>query len=142
VFGRFRRERGSPFPSDMLQRLDRLGRCKIDMIDSGVDWAEVLRNCIAPFRPQAVTDPDKFLSDLLHVIEKDAGGFATYGAASLMYELASESIHSETGATLVDLAIRFKRQRGLPASSFTGYELQRWYDTNEHSPQQANDMPM
>lgn len=142
MFGWFRRTSRSPFPADMLQRLDRLGRCKIDMMNSGVDWSEVLNNCIAPFHPQAVADPDRFLSSLLHVIEKESGGFATYGAASLMYELASESIHSDAGTTLVDLAIRFKRQRGLPVGSFTGYELQRWYETNEHRPQHANDMPM
>ncbi len=133
MFGWFRRNQGSPFPSDMLQRLDRLGRCKLDMMTAGVDWAEVIHNCIAPFHPQAVADPDKFLSDLLHVIEEDSGGFATYGAASLMYELASERTHSEAGARLVDLAIRFKIQRGLPVGSFTGHEFKRWYETNEHN---------
>jgi hypothetical protein len=113
----------------MLQRLDRLGRCKIDMMNAGIDWPEVVTNCIAAFHEQAVTDPGRFLSDLQHVIDQDSGGFATYGAASLMYELVPENIHSEAGALLVDLAIKFKRQRGLPIGSFNGYELERWYET-------------
>jgi hypothetical protein len=130
MFGWFRRRTpASPFPADMLDRLDRLGRCKIDMMNSGIDWPEVVTNCIAAFHEQADADPDRFLSDLQHTIERDSGGFATYGAASLMYELVPESIRSEAGVRLVDLAIKFKRQRGLPISSFNGYELQRWYET-------------
>lgn len=129
MFGWFRRGPMAPFPSDMRQRLDRLGRCKIDMMNAGIDWPEVVRNCIAAFHEQAVADPDRFLSDLQHVIEQDSGGFATYGAASLMYELVPESVRSEAGAMLVDLAIQFKLRRGLPVGSLNGYELQRWHET-------------
>jgi len=130
--GLFRRKPTSPFPDDMLQRLDRLGRCKMDMMTSGVDWSEVIKNCIVPFHLQAVANPVKFLSDLMAVIEHDTGGFVTYGAVSLMYELVDGAVvRSERGAALVDRGIDFKIQRGLPLSSFTGYESERYFDRKD-----------
>ena len=127
--GWFRREPASPFPDDMLQRLERLGRSKIDIINSGIDWPEVVKNCIAPFHEQAVADPGKFLSDLTRVIAQDTGGFATYGAVSLMYELVKDSARTAAGAALADRGVEFKLQRGLTLSSFTSYEVERYYET-------------
>jgi hypothetical protein len=115
----------------MLERLDRLGRCGLDMVGSGVDWAEVIKNCIVPFHSQAVADPVKFLSDLTTLIEHDTGGFATYGAVSLMYELVDASVvRSPVGAALLYRGIDFKIQRGLPPASFTGYESERYVARN------------
>lgn len=121
----------SPFPEDMRRRLDRLGRCKMDMMNSGIDWPGVINECIVPFHEQAAGDPGKFVSDLMQVIDNDTGGFATYGAASLMYELAPGIVRTEAGAVLVDRAIEFKRRRGLPLLSFTGYEEDRYYETSD-----------
>jgi hypothetical protein len=97
-------------------------------MNAGVDWSEVVRNCIAAFHEQATADPDKFLSDLTRLIEDDTGGFATYGASSLMIELVGESRRTEVGGALLDRAIEFKIRRGLPLSSFTGYEVERYYE--------------
>jgi hypothetical protein len=127
--GLFRRKPRAPFPDDMLERLDRLGRSKIDIMGSGVDWPDVVKNCIAAFYEQAMADPDKFLSDLTRLTEDDTGGFATYGAVSLMIELIPESRRTEVGGALLDRAIEFKIRRGLPLSSFIGYELARYDET-------------
>lgn len=132
--GRIRRRPVSPFPDDMLQRLDRLGRCKTDMMNSGIDWPEVIDNCIVPFHEQAAGDPGKFISDLMHVIDDDTDGFATYGAACLMYELAPGIVRTEAGAALVDRAIEFKRGRGLSLLSFTRYEQDRYYEKSDRRP--------
>lgn len=132
--GVFRRKSKTPFPDDMLERLDRLGRSKIDIMHGGVDWSEVVRNCIAAFHEQATADPDKFLSDLTRVIESDTGGFATYGASSLMLELVPESRRTAAGGALLDHAIEFKLRRGLPLSSFTGYEVERYQENADRRP--------
>lgn len=125
--GWFRRKPTSPFPADMLQRLDRLGRCSLDIMDCGIDCGEVAKNCVVVFYERAMADPDRFLSDLLRLIEGEPSGFTTFGAANLMYELASDHVRSETGGALVDRAIDFKLSRGLPPGlSFNGYELERW----------------
>lgn len=126
--GVFRRKPRSPFPDDMLERLDRLGRSKIDIMGSGVDWPEVVRNCIGAFHEQARADSDKFLSDLTRLVANENSGFVTYGAASLMVELIPESRRTDVGAALLDRAIEFKIRRGLPLSSFTGYEVERYYE--------------
>ncbi len=126
--GVFRRKPETPFPDDMLERLDRLGRSKIDIMGSGIDWPEVVQNCIAAFYEQATADPDKFLSDLTRLIEDDSGGFATYAASSLMIELIPESRRTDVGGALLDRAIDFKARRGLPLSSFTGYEVERYHE--------------
>lgn len=126
--GLFRRASKAPFPDDMLERLDRLGRSKIDILHSGTDGFEIERNCIAEFYEQATADPDKFVSDLTSVIENDTGGFATYGASSLMLELVPESRQTTAGGALLDRAIEFKLRRHLALISFTGYEVERYYE--------------
>lgn len=132
--GWFQRSPKSPFPDDMLKRLDRLGRSKIDIMNSGVDWDEVIKNCIAPFYDQAVADPCKFLSDIRQVIEHDTGGFATYGASCLVFELIPDSLRTEAGTALVDGGIEFKLKRGLGLASFTGYETDRYFEKTSRQP--------
>ena len=112
----------------MLQRLDRLGRFKIDPMNSGIDWSGVLQDCIAAFHERARADPDEFLAGLLLVVEQDRGGFATYGASTLIHELVPESANSEVGRALLDRAIDFNRRRDVPLALWTGYEIERWFD--------------
>jgi hypothetical protein len=116
----------------MLQRLDRLGRCKIDIINCGIDWNEVIKNCIAPFYEQAIHDPDKFISELMLLTDADSGGFATYGASSLMFELVPDSAKTGVGLALLDRAIEFKIRRGLPPVAMTGHEMQRYAEIKRY----------
>ena len=124
----FSRAKASRFPADMLQRLDRFGRYELDPQDSGVDSSDIWTGTVAPFWPQVRADRDGFLNDLTALVADDSGGFATYGAARLVWELCGEDAVTTPAAwPLVEAGIAFKRDRGLPTAALTGYEM-RWLD--------------
>ncbi len=50
----FTRKPASRFPSDMIRRLELLGRFSLDSQSAGVDSGEVWSSCIAPFLPAAL----------------------------------------------------------------------------------------
>ncbi|GAA4256182.1 hypothetical protein GCM10022255_068020 [Dactylosporangium darangshiense] len=54
------------------------------------------------------------------------GGFATYGATRLVWEMYSDrALDMPAAWPLIDAGISFKSARGLPMESLSGYELQR-----------------
>jgi hypothetical protein len=62
------------------------------------------------------------------VVRGDQGGFATFGAASLTWELfGDKALRLPAALPLIDAGIQFKLARGLPpAMTLTGHELQRF----------------
>jgi len=119
------------FPADMLQRLELLGRFEMDYAGSGVDGREIYPTCIGPFYADAQADPRGFLAALRAVVADDTGGFATYGASCLVYEvLGGQDGRTEDALALLDQAIAFKRERWLPTACLKGYELRRWLEVN------------
>lgn len=117
-------------PADMLWRLELLGRFEMDYVGSGVDAKEIYPTCIAPFYADAQADPQGFLAALRGAVADDKGGFATYGASCLVYELLGVNVRMEDALALLDKAIAFKRERCLPSSAFKGYEWQRWLEVH------------
>jgi hypothetical protein len=115
-----------PFPADMLQRMDLFGRFELDRFDSGINSNEIWPHCVAPFYDFATADPDGFLMALRSVVHGHEGGFATYGAARLVWELlGQDGIRRATALPLIDAGIDFKIERGLPGLHFTPYEMRR-----------------
>lgn len=129
------------FPGDMLQRLEQFGRHQFSPY-SGVT-SDVFTRCVVPFVDYVnadEADQEAFLRDLRAVVAGDQGGFATYGAASLTWELFGEkSLRLPAALPLIDAGIAFKLARGLPpALILTGYELQRftqWLDAAPPTPE-------
>lgn len=129
------------FPDDMLQRLEVFGRYELDPSGSGIN-GEITTACVVPFTDVIYADDaeqEGFLRDLHAVVAADQGGFATYGAARLAWELFSErALRLPSGLRLVDAGIRFKLSRGLaPIHCLTGYELRRfgdWLDQPRDAP--------
>lgn len=122
----FRRKRGLPLPPDPLHRLTTLGRFEFDVHSSGIDSTVAREDCISPFRPASVADPEGFLGALRELVADDPGGFATYGAYRVSGELLGFENRSPNALALLDAAIAFKRARGLPSARLTGYEWARW----------------
>jgi hypothetical protein len=124
--------RASRFPADMLQRLELLGRFELDPRTSGIDSGEIWPTCVAPFWEDANADRDGFLTDLHALVATEHGGFETFGAARLVWELlGGEALRTPAALPLIDGGIEFKRARGLPNASLTDYEMQRLYQLRD-----------
>jgi hypothetical protein len=128
LFGRRRR-----FPRDMVERLELFGRYEMDPWSSGLDGGDLAQQCIIPFLEDAQGDPESFTSELRDLVAGDRGGYATYGASRLVFELLSE--YRTAGAlALLDAAIVFKRTMGLPIAHLNGFEMERWRQTSRGEP--------
>ena len=123
--------RRSRFPRDMLDGLALMGRYEMDPQGSGIDGGEVAQRWVVPFLADAQRDPEGFTADLRALVASDTGGFATYGASRLVWDLLS-GFHTPDAVALLDDAIAFKRAFGLAGFHLTGYEWKRW--TDEHGP--------
>jgi hypothetical protein len=110
--------------------LELLGRFEMDPMGSDVDGGVIYPECVAPFYEAAQADPYGFVAQLHEVVAADLGGFATYGASRLVFELLGLDFRSDESLALLDRAIAFKRERGLPSARLTGYEWQRWLDVH------------
>jgi hypothetical protein len=121
--------RRARFPRDMLRRLEILGRFEMDPVGSGID-ANQVSQCVMPFYEDAKADPDGFLADLRVLSASDASGFARYGASRLVFELLGHEARTDDALAMLDAAIAFKRERGLPSIRLTGYELARWEEVH------------
>jgi hypothetical protein len=124
----------------VLERLEQFGRYQFDPQGSGVT-TDVFTSCVIPFLDYLQADEaeqEGFLRDLFAVVAGDQGGFATYGAASLTWELFGDrALRLPAALPLIDAGIQFKLARGLPpVLILTGYELKRfgqWLDQRRDS---------
>ena len=124
--GLFSRAPRSPFPADMLRWLDRFGRFSFDPMGSGVETDEIMDR-LGSLYEYATSDPDGFIGELSALVQRDRGGFATYGAASLMWEMYSgEALRMPAALPLIDAGIEFKLSRGLGAM-LTGFQMERFH---------------
>jgi len=116
----------------MLAELERFGRYSLDSFSSGVDvskfW-EIMGPMVRDFN----ANPDVYISELDAVIANDKGGFATFGAARLMFEVfGSECLSVPAALPLIDAGIEFKAARGQTQMyHMTGYEQQRIFDRRQ-----------
>lgn len=139
---RSRRATPHRFPIDFLQQLALFGRYELDPHGSGVDGNEVTHTCIIPFVDMIQADEaeqESFLRDLHALVAGDQGGFATYGAARLAWQLFSDkALQLPAALPLIDAGIAFKLARGVPPGMIlTGYEMQRfhwWLDQHHNLP--------
>lgn len=125
----------------MLRRLERFGRFELDPQGSGLG-SDASTDCILPFTDYIHADraeQETLLRELYALIGEDQGGFATYGAARLAWELFDETaLQLPSGLPLIDAGIRFKLARGLPpATILTGYELKRFWEWADRPPSSA-----
>lgn len=136
-----RRTQPPRLPEDMRQRLEVFGRHQLDPIGSGVK-TDVYTSCVVPFVDYinaSGAEQEHFLRELRAAVAADQGGFATYGAARLTWELFGEkALQLPAALPLIDAGIEFKLARGLPpAMTLTGYELRRfthWLDQRRAGP--------
>lgn len=123
----FRGESRPRFPADMLRWLELFGRYSFDPIHSGVDAS--VNDRLGSLYEYATGDREGFLTELRSIVAADQGGFATYGAARLVWEMFSADVLRIPAALpLVDAGIRFKLARGLPTALLTGYEMDRLFE--------------
>jgi hypothetical protein len=123
----------SRFPADMPQWLEKFGRSALDTQHSGIDDPELWRR-LPPLYEYATSDRDGFLAELRGIVAKDRGGFATFGAAHLVWEMFSgDALRLPAALPLIDAGIEFKRSRGLPTAMLTGYETQRLAELREQA---------
>ncbi|MFG1917502.1 hypothetical protein [Micromonospora sp. NPDC048898] len=123
--GVFRRAPRSPFPDDMFGWLEVFGRYEFDAHGSGIDGGPLWQR-VAQLHGYATSDREGFLAELQALVATDQGGFATFGAARLAWEMyGSDVLGIPAALPLIDGGIEFKRSRGLPTAMLTGYELQR-----------------
>ncbi len=123
----FSRARQSRFPADMLRRLELLGRFEFDPSGCGIDGGQVAKESVVPFYQDSQDNREAFLTDLQAVVAADGSGFATYGAARLVWEMyGDKGLRIPEALPLIDGGIEFKRSRGMATRMhLTGYEQQR-----------------
>ncbi len=122
----FTRARRSRFPADMMRRMERFGRYSFDPLNNGVDDARIWDDCVIPFLEDSKSDRNAFLGDLWALVAGDRSGFATWGAARLVWELfGGDCIRIPAALPLIDAGIEFKVARGLAMFHLTGYEQDR-----------------
>jgi hypothetical protein len=118
----------------MIERLDRFGRFELDARTSGIDPSNIFNDCLAPFFEPAQRDPGSFCDELVTVVARDQGGFATFGAARLVWEIFGQDALSTPGALpLIDAGLDFKLARGLSTEHLNGHENQRLHQRREQS---------
>ncbi|MEU7588457.1 hypothetical protein AB0A95_19460 [Micromonospora sp. NPDC049230] len=123
--GIFKRAPRSPFPDDMFGWLEVFGRYEFDAHGSGIDGGNLWQR-VGQLYEYAMSDREGFLSGLRAIVATDQGGFATFGAARLTWEMyGGEALGIPAALPLIDGGIEFKRSRGLPTALLTGYEMQR-----------------
>ena len=109
----------------MLRWLEIFGRHSLDPQHSGIDGSD-LWSRLAPLHEYSSRDREGFLAELAAVVAGDQGGFATFGAARVVWEMfGGEALNIPAALPLIDAGIAFKRSRGLPDLMLTGYESQR-----------------
>jgi hypothetical protein len=105
--------------------LELYGRYQFDVLHSGLGGREI-DDQIVPLYQYATSDPESFLSEQRAVVREDEGGFATFGAARLVWDMyAEDSLRDPRALPLIDAGIEFKRARDLPSWSLTPYEMER-----------------
>jgi hypothetical protein len=115
----------------MVRWLELFGRYSFDVQHSGIDGDDMWRR-FGPLHEYATSDRDGFLAELHGVVAGDQGGFATFGAARLVWEMYSgDCLHIPAALSLIDAGIEFKLARGLPTFMLTGYEMERFAQIRE-----------
>ena len=122
--GLFRRTPRPRFPADIVAWLEQFGRYTLDVHHSGVDAMFVVTRFDA-YREYAAADPDGFLVELRDVVAGDDGGFATYGAACLVWQMLDDCLQRPAALPLIDAGLDFKLDRGLSPGMYNGNERQR-----------------
>jgi hypothetical protein len=125
--GIFRRGPRPIFPPGMSRWLDQFGRYSADPSHRGreeLKEEEMLPYCYE----RATADPDRFLAELEALVANDEGGFATYGAARLAFEMfgGSEMLTMPAALPLLDAGIDFQLARGKAPAMLRGYEFERF----------------
>jgi hypothetical protein len=119
----------------MRKLLDEFGRYYFNMGTSGISLSRTWQNLMYPLLQDAQTNRDGFLTDLQTVIADDNGGFATYGASRLVWDMFGSSCWNIPAALeLIDGGIDFKLARNLPPGRFTGYEWRRLSERRTQTP--------
>jgi len=122
----FTRPKRSRFPGDMMQRLELFGRYELGRHTSGIDSSLMWPECIQPFFDDAQADPAGFSADLETLIAGEHGGFVTFGASRLIWEIFSDGYLAEPASVrIMDAGIDFKLARGLTRIHLTGFEMDR-----------------
>jgi hypothetical protein len=124
--GIFRRSPRSLFPADMVRWLDRFGRYTLDPASADMDSSR-MAELMPLFLEYAQGDRERFLAELRDVVAGDEGGFATYGAARLVFDMFdAEMLTIPSALPLVDGGIRFLLARGVEPAMMNYYEMERF----------------
>ncbi len=117
----------------MRQLLETLGRHSLDMQNSGVDVVR-LWSRLGPLYEYATSDRAGFLAELRAVAAQAGGGFASLGAAHLVWEFYSgDALRDPAALPLIDGGIDVKLSRGLSTAALTGYEMKRLAQLREQA---------
>ena len=119
LFSRDAKRPASRFPKDILGVLERFGRYEADPQGSGIDYNEAVQRLFVAYGREASADPDGFFAEIHAVVANDGGGYATFGAARLVWELLTGPVKDNPPASalaLVKAGIEFKRRHGLGLS--------------------------
>jgi hypothetical protein len=109
----------------MVRWLETFGRHRLDSTHSRID-GEYIWSRLGPLVGDAQRDREGFLADLMALVVDDRGGFATLGAAGVVWEIyGGDAFDIPAALQLIDAGIAVKQARGLPGAAFTGYEMQR-----------------
>src|SRR5437868_1024194 len=123
--GLFSRAPRSRFPADMLWWLEIFGRHSLDPQHSGGDGSDIWRR-LAPLHEYSSSDREGLLAELTAIVAQDQGGFATFGAARVVWEMfGADALRIPAALPLIDGGIAFKRSRGLARLPLTALESQR-----------------
>jgi hypothetical protein len=118
------RQRSGPSPRlrpDVAAWLDTFGRFELDPVSSGIDPMSV-GAYFGELSTYAAADPDAFLAELEAAVAGDDGGFAVFGAASLVWRTVHDAPDRPAARPLLEAGLDFKLARGLRSEYFSADE--------------------
>lgn len=105
----------------MSDWLEKFGRYELDPFDSRIDGMEIVTR-FDGLRDYAIADPGRFLAELEAAVAGDDGGFATFGAARLVWQMLDDALDRPAAQRLLEAGLDFKLDRGLRPESLNNNE--------------------
>ncbi|MFC4506949.1 MULTISPECIES: hypothetical protein [Streptomyces] len=120
-----RTPRAARLPTDVVPRMEKFGRFEFDPVGSDIDASDVWAELQAPFLEFAQSDPEGFARALANAV-LPAGGFALFGAARTVWNLAGSDFTSPAYAAVRMAALEFFRVNGVPNNRLSADDWRFW----------------
>ncbi|MDX3310010.1 hypothetical protein P1S61_13105 [Streptomyces sp. ME08-AFT2] len=114
-------------PGDVVSLMERFGRFEFDPVGTDIDASDVWSELQAPFLPFAQSDPEGLARALADAV-LPVGGFALFGAARTVWNLAGSDFGSRAYDAVRMAALEFFRANGVPSNRLSADDWRFWQE--------------